>query len=428
MKFRCPFLLYLVRFSRQNARVETAVAAILIFAGASFFFALAETALFSLSKWQARQLAERHPGAGKIVAQLLDRPQDLLATLALGNTFANAAMLAVALRMVFNAHWTLALTMLTLLVLTLLGCEVLPKTLAVRRPERWALRVAWLMLVFEKITAPLHRVAQQLNAAILKIIAPQAAPIQGSGALKDAEYQELLEMAYRQGTLDESEKEIILQIISLDQRMARDVMRLRAGMACISDDATVGEMIAAAKRFKHRRLPIYDETPDTIVGILNTRALLLDPNIDLADAIEFPSFVPETMNLLQLFKSLQKQQRGLAIVLDEFGGAAGLVTMEDILGQLVGKIRTETLTEGLVMEKLAPDRWRVSGTMRLDDFRREFPALGDVNEVETMGGLLAHLLGIVPATGESALFRGLKLTAEAADERRVRKLLVQRVK
>ena len=408
--------------------MATAVAAILIFAGASFFFALAETALFSLSKWQARQLAEHHPGAGKIVAQLLERPQDLLATLALGNTFANAAMLAVALRMVFNAHWALALTIATLLVLTLLGCEVLPKTLAVRRPERWALRVAWLMLIFEKITAPLHRVAQQFNAAILKIIAPQAAPIQGVGALTDSEYQELLEMAYRQGTLDESEKEIILQIISLDQRTVRDVMRPRAGMACISDDATVEEMIAAAKRFKHRRLPIYDETPDTIVGILNTRALLLDPKIDLADAIEFPSFVPEMMNLLQLFKSLQKQQRGLAIVLDEFGGTAGLVTMEDILGQLVGKIRTETQTEGLVMEKLAPDRWRVSGTMRLDDFRREFPALGDVDEVETMGGLLAHLLGVVPAAGESATFRGLKLTAEAADERRVRKLIVQRVK
>jgi magnesium and cobalt transporter len=205
-------------------------------------------------------------------------------------------------------------------------------------------------------------------------------------------------------------------------------MRPRAGMACISDDAPVGEMIAAAKRFKHRRLPIYDETPDTIVGILNTRALLLDPKIDLADAIEFPSFVPETMNLLYLFKSLQKQQRGLAVVLDEFGDTAGLVTMEDILGQLVGKIHTETPTEGFVMEKLAPDRWRVSGTMRLDDFRREFPPLGDVDEAETMGGLLAHLLGVVPSAGESATFRGLTLTAEAADERRVRKLMVQRVK
>ena len=187
-------------------------------------------------------------------------------------------------------------------------------------------------------------------------------------------------------------------------------------------------MLAAARKFKHRRLPIYDETPDTIVGILNARALLLNPQIDLADAIEFPSFVPETMNLLQLFKSLQKQQRGLAVVLDEFGGTAGLVTMEDILSELVGRIRAEIRPEGFIMEKLAPDRWRVNGTMRLDDFRREYPPLGDVREVETMGGLLVHLLGVVPETGQSAIFRGLKLTAHVADERRVRELIVQPAK
>jgi putative hemolysin len=402
-----------------------AVAAILVFAGASFFFALAETALFSLGKWQVAQLAERNPRAGRVVAQLLEHPQDLLATLALGNTFANAAMLAVALRMVFNAHWTLALTMLALLTVTLLGCEVFPKTLAVRQPERWAARVSWPLLVFQKATAPLHRAARWLNVVILKKTAPQMA---ATPALTDAEYHELLEMAYQQGTLAESEKEIILQIISLDKRAARDVMQPRAGMAAISDDATVEEMIAAAKKFKHRRLPIYDETPDTIVGILNTRALLLDPKIDLADAIEFPSFVPETMNLLQLFQSLQKQQRGLAIVLDEFGGTAGLVTMEDILGKLIGKIHAAAQPEGFVMEKISPDRWRVSGTMRLDDFRREFPALGEVPEVETMGGLLTHLRGVVPQAGESASFRGLKLTAHAVDERRVRELMVQRVK
>jgi putative hemolysin len=405
-----------------------AVAAILIFAGASFFFALAETALFSLGKWQVAQLAEKNPRAGKIVAALLEHPQDLLATLALGNTFANAAMLAVALWMVFNAHSPPALaltTMIALLALTLLGCEVFPKTLAVRQPERWALRVSWPLLVFQKATAPLHRVARWLDVAILKKTAQQMA---ATPALTAAEYHELLEMAHQQGTLAESEKEIILQIISLHRRAARDVMQPRAGMAAISDDATVEEMIAVAKKFKHRRLPIYDETPDTIVGILNTRALLLDPKVDLADAIEFPSFVPETMNLLRLFQSLQKQQRGLAIVLDEFGGTAGLVTMEDILGKLIGKIHAAAQPEGFVMEKISPDCWRVSGTMRLDDFRREFPALGEVPEVETMGGLLAHLCGVVPEAGESAAFRGLKLTAHAVDERRVRELMVQQVK
>jgi CBS domain containing-hemolysin-like protein len=173
---------------------------------------------------------------------------------------------------------------------------------------------------------------------------------------------------------------------------------------------------------------MYDETPDTIVGILNTRALLLDPQIDLADAIEFPSFVPESMNLLQLLKSMQRQQRGMAIVLDEFGGTAGVVTMEDILSELVGKIGAEVDSEGFVMEKLGAGRWRVNGTMRLDDFRREYPSLGEVPEVETMGGLLTHLIGVVPEPNESTAFRGLKLTAQVTDERRVRELLVEQVK
>ncbi|HZV36088.1 MAG TPA: transporter associated domain-containing protein, partial [Verrucomicrobiae bacterium] len=246
--------------------------------------------------------------------------------------------------------------------------------------------------------------------------------------MTDEEYQELLELAYQQGTLASSEKEIILQIIGLDRQTAKDVMKPRAQMAAIPDDLPVEEMIEAARKFKHSRLPLYDETLDTIVGVLNARALLWNPDMDLADAIEFPSFVPESMNLLQLLKSLQRQQRGLAIVLDEFGGTAGIVTMQDILEQMVGEIRSEGEPEGFVMEKLGPGRWRVNGTMRLEDFRREYPTLGEVPEVDTMGGLLVSLYETIPAAGQSATFRGLKLTAISADERRVRELLVETLK
>jgi putative hemolysin len=164
------------------------------------------------------------------------------------------------------------------------------------------------------------------------------------------------------------------------------------------------------------------------VGLLNTRALLLDPQMDLVDAIEFPSFVPETMNLLQLLQSLQRQRRGVAIVLDEFGGTAGLVTMEDILGEVVGRMRDAAGPGGFVMEKLGPGRWRVNATMRVDDFRREHPALGEMAEVETMGGLLTSLLDVVPVRGDTVTFRGLKLTALVAEERRVREVLVEQVK
>ena len=398
---------------------------VLVSAGASFFFALAETALFSLGKWQTRRLAETHPPHGASVGLLLSRAEDLLATMVLGNTFANAAMLATALRMALNGNWPFWPTLGVLLVVTIFGCEVLPKTLAVRRPEQWALRVVRPLLFFQKLTLPLRGLAQKLNEFLLAVVVPKT--IQPQTALTDADYQELIELATQQGALAPAEKEIILQILSLNQRTARDVMQPRSRMACIPDDLSVPEMLAAARKFKHRRLPLYDESPDTIVGILNTRALLLDPNSDLAEAIEFPSFVPETMNLLHLLKSLQRQKRGLAIVLDEFGGTAGLVTMEDILGTLIGGLRSEVETAGFVMEKLAPGRWRVNGTMRLEDFRREHPELGEVVEVETMGGLLTHLIGYVPGPGESATFDGLKLTAQVTDERRVRELLVEKI-
>jgi len=332
-------------------------------------------------------------------------------------------MLAVALWMAMHQHWPLGFTVAGLLILTLVVCEVLPKTMAVRRPDDWALRVARPLAFVLALSLPLCRVAQKINAAIIKSAFPKS--FQPPAGFTDADYQELLEMAYQQGALAQSEKEIILQIISLDRRTAKEVMRPRAQMAAISDDLPIEEMVAAARRHKHRRLPIYDESTDTIVGVLNTRALLLEPQMDLAEAVELPSFVPESMNLLQLLQSLQRQQRGLAIVLDEFGGTAGIVTMEDILEEIIGTIRSEIEVEAFVMEKLAPGRWRVAGTLRLDDFRREYPALGDVTEVETMGGLLLTLLDVVPMRGDSAVFRGLKLTAVAADERRVRELLVE---
>jgi putative hemolysin len=402
-----------------------AIAAMIVCAAASFFFALAETALFSLGKLQLRQLLEIQARKAAVVARLVAQPKELLATIAFGNTFALAGMLTFGLWMALSNRWPFLPTVIGLFVVLVFLCEVLPKTMAVRRPDRWSLRVARALALIHLVTLPLRRVAQIISSAVLRVIVPKS--VKPAPGVTDSDYQELLEMACQQGALDASEKEIILQIINLDRRTARDVMQPRSTMSCIPDDLALDAMIAAARRYGHRRLPMFDETPDTIVGVLNTRALLLDPNVDLADVIEFPSFVPESMNLLQLLKSLQRQQRGMAIVLDEFGGTAGLVTIEDILEEVVGKLRSN-IEARVRVEKLDTDRWRVSGLTRLDDFRREYPALGEVAGVETMGGLLVQLLETVPAPGESAVFRGLKLTASLTEERRVSELLVEQVK
>jgi CBS domain containing-hemolysin-like protein len=396
---------------------------VLVFAGASFFFALAESSLLALGKWRARQLV--HLDRGAKVARLLEKPSELLATISLGNTVANAAIVALALWPVLLGLWPAAWTLIAVSLFILIGCEILPKTLAVRAPELWAPRVSGPMLVLRETTGWLQRLFERFNTWLVRALLPSVKPL---GLTPDDEYKELLELAFQQGTLGASEKEIILQIVSLDRKAARDVMKPRSQMAAISDDLSIEEMVAAARKFRHRRLPVYDEDLDTIVGVLNTRALLLDPNASLEDAIEFPSFVPESMNLLQLLKSLQQQKRGLAIVLDEYGGTAGLVTLEDILQAVVGRIHPDSQASGLVFEKLAPGRWRVSGTMRIDDFRREYPELGEVPDVTTMGGLLLQQMEVMPAPGESTIIRGLRLTAQLVDDRRVKELLVETVR
>ncbi len=368
---------------------------------------------------------------------LLEKPSELLATISLGNTFANGGIVALALWPVWLGQWRLWPTLGMVLFLVLIGGEIIPKTMAVRAPEVWALRIGWLMAGIQRGSRWFQHWVELLDNWLLNVVFSKSFRPQTN--LSDEEYQELVEMAYQQGTLAMTEKEIILQIISLDRKAAKDVMRPRSQMAVISDELRVEDMLAAARKLKHRRLPIYDEipeedeqkkgeTPETIVGVLNARKLLLDPTLDLAEVIELPSFVPETMNLLQLLKSLQRQQRGLAIVVDEFGYTAGLVTIEDILEEVVGEIHGEHESAGFVMEKLGEGRWRVAGTMWLEDFRREYPELPQVSDVGTMGGLMIRLVEVVPLQGQTVMFAGLRLTAQIVDERRVRELLVEVVR
>ncbi len=396
---------------------------LLLLAAGSFFFAAAETAFFSLGPWRLRKLSQAGNRRAATVSRLLAQPEDLLSAIVLGNTLSNAFVVIVGFFAVMASGVPLWAALAALFAVLLLFCEVAPKALAVREPETWALRCALPLSVVVWFTGPLHRAGQRLILGVLARTTP--AVIKPLMENASDEVADLVQLAHQQGTLAEGEKEIILQILSLDRRTAADVMKPRAQMLMLPDDLDPAEFAVAARRSRHHRIPLYDESPDTVVAVLNTRIFLLNPESGLDEALEFPSFVPASMNLLQLFEALQRQQRGMAIVLDEFGTTTGLVTLEDILEAVIGKIRGEGEAEGFVMEKLAPGRWRVNGAMRLDDFRREFPDLGEVAEVDTLGGLAVKLAEVVPAVGESFRFRGLTLTVQAADERRVRELLVE---
>ncbi len=398
---------------------------ITLLAAASFFCAAAESALFSLGLWRARRLAESSHQSGALVLALLGRTDDLLAALVFGNTVANAGVVTLAFLAAAHRGWNAMVFVPILMSFLLIACEVTPKALAVRRPEAWALIVARPLHHLLWLIGPVRRMFQAAIAWLLRPLAARASRM--ASGVSETEYADLVELAHQQGALGAAEKELILQILSLDQRMAREVMKPRAQMIILPDDLTEEEFVKAARKHRHHRIPLYDESPDTIVAVLNTRTFLLHPGEGLDAAVEFPSFVPESMNLLALFQALQRQQRGLAIVLDEFGTTAGLVTLEDILEAVVGPIRGEGEPVGFVMEAMGPGRWRVNGLMRLDDFRREHPALGDVAEVETLGGLVLKLAEIVPPPGASYTFRGLRFTVKQADQRRIRELQIERI-
>ncbi len=289
----------------------------------------------------------------------------------------------------------------------------------------WALRVARPLRGFRGLSKPVRWVGQRVSEFLVARLLPRFLRPVTSAA--DEDYAELVELACKQGALGRGQKDMILQILALDRRTAKDVMRPRAQMDALPDDLPLEEMVAAARRLRHQRLPLYDGSLDSIAGILNARNLLLDPNADFSEVVEAPAFVPESINLLQLFKRLQRSRRGVAIVVDEYGSTAGLVTIEDILGSMVGHIRGEGEPEGFILEKVGEGRWRVNGTMRLEDFRREFPELRDLPEVDTVGGLVVALAECVPAPGQSVVHGGLRWTATVADERRVREVLVERV-
>jgi CBS domain containing-hemolysin-like protein len=403
----------------------SAIGLILCFSTISFFFALAESALFTLGKWKAKRLIHLNPSRGELILRLLEKPQDLLAVIVLGNTTSNSAIAVVSLLMVFNGNWTLLATFTLVPIWVLTGCEIIPKNLGMRRPDTWSIRIAHPMRIMKTCLLPLARFAGSINAWILsKTIFTSFKP---STPFSDEDYKELVALGEKQGYLVQSEKQMILEIIELDHHTAGDVMKPRSQIACIPDDLELDEMIEQCKEFKYWQLPMFDETPDKIVYVLHTRRLLLDPRHEIEQAIEFPAFVPETMNLLELLKSLQKQQKRLAIVLDEFGGTAGVVTMEDIIEEIVGEIRSEGESPAFQMANISKGKWRVNGLMEIDEFERAHGEFKEELEVLTMGGLMTSEIGIVPEKGQSIEFEGLRMTATSVTNRRIKELTVEEI-
>ncbi len=396
----------------------------------SAFFSATEIALFSLSKLQLRRLRNEHPQRGQLIAELLEKPQRLLSAILFGNTVVNIAAAIIgydALQRVSPRHAdALAVPVMTLLILVF--GEVTPKAIVIRRAEKFALGVSPLINQFERATRAVRRLFEVVSDAIVRRIerwpffsAKQAR----SSAPTTDEYRTLLRVSERAGILRREERDMVNKILALDRMQVREIMTPRVDMQCIEDTLTPEQMVAALRQIKHRRVPIIHDSPDTVEGILNVKEFLINPRRELDEVVELPNFVPDTMSVGKLLKSFRKQEHPVAIVVDEYGGTQGMVTLEDILEEIVGEIEDEFDTSEIMIQQLGDRRWLINGKARLELVNEQCGLQLHAEGVETIAGWMIARLGSLPKDGEQVRDGPVRATARKVVKNRVREVLLE---
>jgi len=412
------------------------------------FFVAGEIALVSIRRSRVEQLVdEGRPGARR-VRRLLDDPGRFLAVSQLGLTvigFFASAYAAVSLVESLSAVLVgigmdkggadgLALIVVTvvLALFTIVFAELVPKTLALANAERVAIALSLPIDFLARALGPLIKLLTGITTAITRMF---GASISNEASITAEELRLIVERGGEQGILEAEEEQMINAVIELGSRRVHEVMVPRIAIAAIPASTTFDEAIDTIIEHGHSRIPVYEESVDEILGILYAKDLLpilrdsAGPRPDLRALLRTPVYIPESMTVDDLLHEFQRRKVHIAIVLDEYGGTAGLVTIEDLLEEIVGEIQDEYDEEEPMVVRLSEDEARVDGRASVDDLADLFDTnlgLEDEDEYDTVGGLIYHRIGGVPSPGDRIDVDGLILTVETTDGRRVGKVLVVR--
>jgi putative hemolysin len=437
--------------------MELLVVVILVLVGG--FFAASEMALITVKRHRLSQLADDGSGAARTARRLTEDPGRFLATIQIAITFLGFLAGAVGasrfsdglgdlleriplINLSAATADSIAFVIVTLLIAlaSIIIGELVPKTLALNFPERLALLVAGPISLIQTLFSPIVWVVTRISSLLVRLLGGTERP-QG-GYLSTEELKLLVETGSEQGGIEEEEKEMIHGVIELGDKRVHEVMVPRIGIRAVNVDDPLDEVLDMIVRAGHSRLPVFDESLDNIVGILYAKDLLpyLKGNgrtngaIDIRELVRPPVYVPESKPVDDLLHDMQAAKRHIAIVVDEYGGTAGLVTMEDVVEEIVGEIQDEYDTEDSSVEEISTDDelvFRLDGRVSMDDLRDLFD-LSDDDEpdeeaYDTVGGFIVHRVGRIPLPGAEVDFRdGVRIVVEAAEPRRVARVVASR--
>ena len=415
------------------------------------FFVAAEIALVSIRHSRVDQLVDEGDRAARRVRGLLENPARFLAVCQLGLTllgFFASAFAAVSLvdrlsgllaraDALRDAAPAIALIVVTIVLalFTIVFAELVPKTLALAHTERFALSLAQPIDVIGHVLGPVISLLTGLTRAVAGGL---GARVSADAQISAEELKLIVERGGEQGVLEAEEEQMINAVIELGERRVHEVMVPRIDIVGLEVDGTFEEAVERIIAEGHSRLPVWEQSIDQIVGILYAKDLLRFLKEASADPppiralLRTPLFVPESITIDDLLRQLQRRKVHLAVVLDEYGGTAGLVTIEDLLEEIVGEIQDEYDVEEPMVVRLDDDRARIDGRASVDELGELWDDLDidalleDREEYDTLGGLLFHRIGGVPKPGDQVRVGALTLTVETTDGRRAGKVLAVR--
>jgi len=393
----------------------------------SFFFSGSEAAFLSLSRMRLRRHLPSQFRAQQTITELLQQTRALITTVLIGNEFVNVAIASLMAWMIIpvvGPHLGPVVALVSGLCLILLFGEVAPKSLAVRYPEDFALATVHPLRL-------IHRLLWPLRWPVLSLIGLLGARGEkGSGSISDEEFESVIEGGLRDGVYRPEEAELIRRILALRRTVAKELMTPRREMFALQKETTVAEAVATIRKQFFARIPVYDGTIDRIVGVVLAKDLLKAARSRLRQSqierfCRQVPFVPETKRASELLSLLLSERTHLAVVVDEYGGTEGIVTVEDILEEIVGEILDEKDKEVKEIVPVGPLTYRVMASTRIEQFAKAIGVALPQGDYDTVGGFITTRLGAIPTPGQKLRQGRLEFEVLATESSRIVSLLVK---
>lgn len=391
---------------------------IIVLTGINAFFSSAEMAIVSINRNKLKILVEEGNKKAIMLENLMKEPSKFLSTIQVGITLAGFFASASAatglsqylsiylgkLKIPYSSHISMILITFLLSYITLVFGELIPKRIALRSSEKTALASVGIIVMVSKIFSPFVKFLTFSTNVILTVLKMKEDNIEEK--VSKEELRSLVEVGREHGIINEVEKEMIENIIEFDEKVAREIMIPRTKVFLIDKNISVDELFEKKEVEVYSRIPVYEDEADNIVGILFMKDLMIEAyrkgfqNVKLTEIMQEAYFVPETKNVNELFNEMQAEKKHIAILIDEYGGFSGIVTLEDLIEEVMGNIADEFDADDSSIKKLAINKYLINGELSLNDLNDYFHIELESKHYDTLSGLLIEYMGYIPEDDE----------------------------